>query len=206
MTRIAIVYHSGYGHTERQAEALREGAADVAGVTAELLAISPEGELPDGGWDRLAEADGIVFGTPTYMGGPSWQFKRFADQTSKIWAKQGWKDKTAAAFTNSASAIGDKPSTVNYLFTLAMQHGMLWVGPGLMPSNTKSADRNDVNWLGAYTGAMAQSPADASPDEGPPPGDLETARLAGRRVAEATRRWRTGGAGEVGEARTAAAA
>ena len=67
---------------------------------------------------------------------------------------------------------------------------MLWVGTGLMPSNKKSAQRNDVNWLGSFSGAIAQSPSDASPEEGPLPGDLETARLFGRRVAETTVRWR----------------
>jgi len=77
-----------------------------------------------------------------------------------------------------------------YFFTLAMQHSMLWVGTGLMPSNKKSAQRNDVNWLGSFSGAMAQSPSDSSPEEGPLPGDLETARIFGRRVAEAALRWR----------------
>jgi NAD(P)H dehydrogenase (quinone) len=74
--------------------------------------------------------------------------------------------------------------------TLAMQHSMLWVGTGLMPSNKKSAQRNDVNWLGSFSGAMAQSPSDSSPEEGPLPGDLETARVFGRRVAETARRWK----------------
>jgi multimeric flavodoxin WrbA len=189
MTNLTILYHSGYGHTRKQAEAVREGAAMVDGVEAALLPIDADGQLPADGWQALAASDGIIFGSPTYMGGPSWQFKRIADQTSKVWAGQGWKDKVAAGFTNSASISGDKLSTLNYMFTLAMQHGMLWVGSGLMPSNKKSADRNDVNWLGAYSGAMAQSPADSSPEEGPLPGDLETARRFGQRVAEATRRW-----------------
>ncbi len=64
-----------------------------------------------------------------------------------------------------------------------MQHGMAWVGTGMMPANTKAAQRNDVNHLGSFAGAMAQSPADSSPEEGPTPGDLETARLFGARVA-----------------------
>ena len=79
MADIVVVYHSGYGHTQRLAQAVAEGAG------AHLLAIDPEGNLPAGGWEQLAAADAIVFGAPTYMGGPSWQFKKFADASSKPW-------------------------------------------------------------------------------------------------------------------------
>jgi NAD(P)H dehydrogenase (quinone) len=81
---------------------------------------------------------------------------------------------------------GDKNSTLQYLWTLSQQHGMIWVGPAMMPANTKSADRNDVNYLGGYSGLLAQSPADSSPDEGPLPGDLKTAELFGARVVAVT--------------------
>jgi len=124
-------------------------------------------------------------GSPTYMGTVSWQFKKFADASSKAWFTQAWKDKVFAGFTNSATMNGDKLSTLHYLFTLAMQHSGIWVGTGLMPSNTKAADRNDVNYVGSFSGAMAQSPSDASPEE-MPAGDLETARLFGQRVAAVT--------------------
>ena len=189
MPHIAIVYHSGYGHTRKQAEAVAAGAGSVAGSQTCLIEIDAEGNLPDGSWDTLASAQAIVFGSPTYMGGPSWQFKKFADASSKPWFGQVWKDKLAAGFTNSASINGDKLSSLHYYFTLAMQHGMVWVGTGMMPANSKAAQRNDVNWLGAFSGAMAQSPSDSSPEEGPPPGDLETARLIGARVAETAARW-----------------
>jgi NAD(P)H dehydrogenase (quinone) len=189
MSHTVIVYHSGYGHTRKQAEAVQKGAAGVANATAELLEISAEGELPAASWEKLEAADAIVFGTPTYMGGPSWQFKRFADASSKPWFGSKWKNKIAAGFTNSASVNGDKSSTLNYLFTLSMQQGMVWIGTGMMPANSKAAQRNDLNWLGAFSGAMAQSPSDASPEEGPLPGDLETARLFGCRIAEAAARW-----------------
>ncbi|MBI3095585.1 MAG: flavodoxin family protein [Rhodocyclales bacterium] len=189
MSHTVIVYHSGYGHTRKQAEAVHQGAASVAGATAELLEISAEGELPAGGWQKLEAADAIVFGAPTYMGGASWQFKRFADASSKPWFGAKWKNKVAAGFTNSGSMNGDKLSTLHYQFTLAMQHGMVWVGTGMVPANTKAATRNDVNWLGSFAGAMAQSPVDSSPEEGPLSGDLETARLFGVRVAETAARW-----------------
>jgi NAD(P)H dehydrogenase (quinone) len=189
MSHTVVVYHSGYGHTRKQAEAVQQGAAGVPGASAELVEVNAEGQVADGGWEKLEKADAIVFGSPTYMGGPSWQFKRFADASSKPWFGSKWKNKVAAGFTNSASMNGDKLSTLHYMITLAMQQGMVWVGTGMMPANSKAATRNDVNWLGSFAGAMAQSPSDSSPEEGPPPGDLETARLFGARVAEIAARW-----------------
>jgi multimeric flavodoxin WrbA len=183
MTHVVVVYHSGYGHTQRLAQAVAEGA------DAQLLAIDAEGNLPAGGWEQLAKADAIVFGSPTYMGGPSWQFKKFADASSKQWFGQAWKDKLFAGFTNSASMNGDKYSTLSFFFTLAMQHGGIWVGTGMMPANAKAAQRNDVNYLGSFSGAVAQSPSDASVHE-MLPGDLETGRQFGKRVLESTRRWK----------------
>jgi NAD(P)H dehydrogenase (quinone) len=189
MSNIVIIYHSGYGHTKKQAEAVFRGVGEIDSLTVELIAIDPEGNISETAWESLTTAQAIIFGSPTYMGGPSWQFKRFADASSKPWFTQVWKDKIAAGFTNSASMNGDKLSTIHYFFTLAMQHSMVWVGTGLLPANSKSADRNDVNYLASFSGAMAQSPSDASPEEGPLPGDLETAKLFGKRVAEATERW-----------------
>jgi multimeric flavodoxin WrbA len=176
MSKIVIVYHSGYGHTKRVAEYVSEGAGG------ELLAIDAEGNLPDGAWETLAAADAIIFGTPTYMGGPSWQFKKFADASSKVWFGSGWKDKVFGGFTNSASFSGDKQNTLVYLNTLASQHGGIWVSLGMLPSNTKAAQRTDLNNIGGSLGAMAQSPSDAGVDE-IPQGDLDTAKAYGARVA-----------------------
>ena len=181
MANIAVVFHSGYGHTHRMAKSVADGA-DAA-----LVMIDADGDVSEAGWATLQEADAIIMGSPTYMGSVSWQFKKFADATSKPWFAQQWKDKVFAGFTNSATMNGDKHSTLHYLFTLAMQHSGIWVGTGLMPSNAKAAQRNDVNYVGSFAGAMAQSPSDASPAE-MLPGDLETARLFGQRVAEVTAR------------------
>lgn len=180
---IAIVFHTGYGHTAKQAQAVHAGAASVTGVTVATYQIDAEGNLPPNTWDALAVAGAILFGAPTYMAGPSWQFKKFADASSKPWFTMAWKDKVGAGFTNSAAMTGDKNGTLDYFFHLAMQHGMVWAGTGLMPSSSKAATRNDVNYLGSSSGLMAQSPSDSSPDEGPLPGDLETARLFGARIA-----------------------
>ena len=179
MSKIVIVYHSGYGHTKKVAEAVAEGSAGA------LLAIDAEGNLPEGGWEQLAAASTIVFGSPTYMGSVSWQFKKFADASSRPWFTQVWKDKLAAGFTNSASMNGDKLSTLHYLFTLSQQHSMLWVGTGMMPSNSKAATRNDLNYVASFAGLMTSTPSDASADV-MVPGDIATAKKFGERIAAAT--------------------
>ena len=184
MVSVVIVYFSGYGHTAKQAEAVRDGAAAVTEAHVQLLVISESGDLPESAWDAIAAADAIIYGSPTYMGGPAWQFKKFADASSKPWFAEAWKNKLAAGFTNSASTNGDKFSTISYFWTLSQQHGQLWVGTGLLPANTKADGPEKVNWTAGFGGAMAISPADASPEEAPRSGDLETAKILGQRVAQ----------------------
>lgn len=176
--KIVIVYHSGYGHTKKVAESVAEGSGGT------LLAIDAEGNLPEGGWEQLQAADAIVMGSPTYMGGPSWQFKKWADASSKAWFTMAWKDKLAAGFTNSAGMNGDKLSTLHYMFTLSQQQGMFWVGTGMMPAIQKSSTRHDLNYVASASGLMTVTPSDASVDE-MAAGDLATARAFGERVAAA---------------------
>ncbi len=178
MNKIVIVYHSGYGHTQKVAQAVAVGSGGT------LLAIDAEGNLPEGGWEQLAAAKAIVFGSPTYMGSVSWQFKKFADASSKPWYTKSWRNKLAAGFTNSATINGDKFSTVQYLMTLSQQHGMLWVGMGMHAPNAKQHTRDDINNLGGYSGLITTTPSDASVDE-MVPGDIATAKAFGQRVAEA---------------------
>ena len=181
MTKTVVVYHSGYGHTKRVAEYVSEGAAG------ELLVIDAEGNLPEGGWEKLEAADAIIFGAPTYMGSPSWQFKKFADATSKAWFTRAWQDKVFGGFTNSASFNGDKAVSLISMQTLASQHGGIWVSLGLSPSNSKAAQRTDLNNLGGSVGLLVQSPSDASVEE-IPQGDLDTAKSYGQRVARVAAR------------------
>ena len=175
MSKIAVVYHSGYGHTKVIAETFANE------IQATLIEVDQEGNIQDQDWDTLDAADAIVFGAPTYMGGVPWQFKKFADATSKVWFTRGWQDKVFAGFTNSASLNGDKQVTLIQLQTLASQHGGIWVSLGLLPANTKAAKREDVNNLGGSVGLLVQSPSDASVDE-IPTGDLDTAKLYAERV------------------------
>lgn len=184
MKKLVVLSHSGYGHTQKLAESVFAGVKSVQGIESEHIMISQEGIITDENWKSLAAAHGIIFGCPTYMGGPSWQFKRFADASSKPWFSDAWKDKLAAGFTNSATINGDKFSTIEYLITLSMQHGMVWVGTGMKAANSLAASRNDLNWLGGFSGLLGQSPSDGSPEQGPLPGDLKTGEAFGQRVAQ----------------------
>lgn len=176
-SNIAVVYFSGYGHTKVVAETFANE------INAQLIQLDQEGNITDQDWQTLSDAKGIVFGAPTYMGTAPWQFKKFADATSKVWFTRGWQDKVFAGFTNSASLNGDKQVTLIQLQTLASQHGGIWVSLGLLPANTKDATREDVNNLGGSVGLLVQSPSDASVEE-VPAGDLETAKLYAKRVQD----------------------
>lgn len=97
MLKIVVVFHSGYGHTLRMAHAIAEGSG------AQVIDVDDKGEVTPEEWEALNHADAIIMGSPTYMGSVSWQFKKFADATSKIWLAQGWKDKIFAGFIHGRS-------------------------------------------------------------------------------------------------------
>jgi len=179
---VVVIYYSGYGHTKAVAKQV------AAGAQAELIAINNEGNITEEDWQKLGQAGAIIFGAPTYMGGVPWQFKKFADESSKVWYSRGWQDKIFAGFVNSASLNGDKQVTLQYLQTLASQHGGLWVSLGVLPANQQASSRNDINNLGGSVGLLVQSPADAGADA-IPAGDLNTALKFGERVAAVTARF-----------------
>ena len=180
MSRVAIVYHSGFGHTKILAEAVARGAGSVPGTLAVLIPV----EEAEARAAELSAADAVIFGAPTYMGSVSAPFKAFMDWSSKLWAAGAWKDKLAAGFTNSASQNGDKLNSLVQLTIFAMQHGMVWVGLGLPPGNNSSKGSvNDLNRLGSFIGAMGQSNSDVGPDLAPIESDRKTAEHLGRRVA-----------------------
>lgn len=179
--RIAIAYHSGYGHTAKQAAAVGAGARSIPDADVALIDVQ---QITDQQWRLLDAADAIIFGAPTYMGGPSGVFKSFADATAGLWAEDRWQDKLAAGFTNSGHMHGDKLNTLIYFALFAAQHGMHWVNLGMKGGWDRSTGSvEDLNRLGSWLGAMAQSNKDEGPDVAPPPSDLRTAEALGRRVA-----------------------
>lgn len=188
MATISVVYFSASGHTAKMAEAVGKGAGSFVGTKTELIAISGDDIVKgrytnDGVITRLDASDAIIFGAPTFMGGPAAQFKAFADATAGSWFSQKWRNKLAAGFTVSGAPSGDKLSTLQYLHTLAMQHGMIWVGTGEMPTQP-----NGVNRLGSWIGAMAQAQPMESPDEAPNSDDKLSGEMLGKRVAQISSR------------------
>jgi multimeric flavodoxin WrbA len=114
--KIVVVYHSGYGHTVKIAEAVARGAAAIDGASVELVTAD---EAP-GRWELLDNSDAIIMGAPTYMGSLSAQFKTFMDATSHLqYAQKRWAGKVAAGFTNGASRGGDKQNSLVQLMTFA---------------------------------------------------------------------------------------
>ena len=188
--KVAIAYHSGYGHTERQAQAVADGVNAVDGVEADLIAVEDLVDAESAAWEKLDQAGAIIFGSPTYMGSASAAFKGFMDATSTRWMEQRWAHKLAAGFTNSGSQNGDKQNTLIQFCTLAAQHGMVWINLNLMPGNNHSGgSKDDLNQLGASLGAMAQSNVDVGADVAPGESDLKTAAALGENVANAVLRW-----------------
>lgn len=187
MSTIAIVYHSGYGHTAVVAEAVAKGVAD-AGATPKLLKIENAAQDFTAFLEEVSKADGVIFGSPTYMGDISAPLKAFFEASAGIWMKQGWKDKIAAGFTNGLTFAGDKGHALTSIVVLAMQHGMIWVGTAQPLGNVNgnsSAAPEAVNRLGYSMGVVTQSD-NAGADVTPPSGDREFARLLGERVAKVT--------------------
>jgi multimeric flavodoxin WrbA len=186
MPRIAIVYQSNAGHTAVLAHAVQVGAQSIANTTTSLIPVSEV----NGRWNELDQADAIIFGAPTFMGNVPADFKRFMDDSSVVWASQGWRNKLAAGFTCSACWSGDKLNTLMQMTIFAAQHAMIWVPLGTMPGyHTSQGTPRDLNRVGGFLGAMAQANADESSDVAPPQCDRDTAQALGKQVAEVATRF-----------------
>lgn len=183
MKTVTVLYFSGMGHTTKMAEAVAKGAGSLSDINVNLIGIEGK-DIENGRYrnetvmEMIDGSDAVIFGSPTYMGGPAAQFKAFADASGKRWMKGTWKDKLAAGFTVSGSPSGDKLSTLHYFFSLSMQHMMVWVGLAESAYNDTG-----INRLGSYSGAMAQA-GQEPPDEAPSEPDKLTGESLGRRVAE----------------------
>lgn len=185
---LAIAYHSGFGHTAVLSDAVASGARD-GGADVNVIAVD---RMTDADWDILDTADGIVFGCATYMGNVSAGFQTFAEQTGRRCLNGTWRDKIAAGFTNSGAKSGDKVNTLVSLAVFAAQHHMHWVNLGLGAGwNSVVGSENDLNRLGFWLGAGAQTDVDANSDQ-VHPSDVQTCRHLGQRVALVTRQLNVG--------------
>lgn len=180
MKRIAIIYHSGQGHTQFIAQQIQLGAAQIANIEVSLYAAEQLLSQPE----KLIQFDGLIWGTPTYLGGVSASLKQLMDATGGLWRQQKLRGKLAAAFTVSSLPAGDKQSTLISLFTFCMQHGMLWVGNPILPEQHQGvAYAQAANRLGSWSGLMAQATHGSAAhlfDDG----DIKTAHLFGQNFAK----------------------
>ncbi|EKA7358796.1 TPA: flavodoxin family protein [Vibrio parahaemolyticus] len=185
MSKIAIIYFSKTDATGQLARAIAAGV-EQQGIKQqggfEIISHRIEGsEIIEGRFvnpsliDELAECDAIIFGSPTYMGGVAAQFKAFADASSESWYHQKWANKVAAGFTSGGALNGDQSCTLQYLQTLANQHGMMWVG---LDKISNSGEQN-LNRYGVQGGIVAQGGADGQLHAS----DVATAEYLGKRVA-----------------------
>jgi len=156
--KINIIFYSLYGHVYRMAEAAAAGAREVEGAEVELYQIqetfTPEilekmgatdakksfAHIPVATVDKLAEADGIIFGVPTRFGMIPAQMQAFVDRTGGLWSKGVLVDKVGSIFTSSATQHGGQESTILGFSTVLFHHGMIIVGvpytyPGISVQN-----------------------------------------------------------------------
>ena len=174
--------HPRAGHTWRLAESVCYGAR-IADAQVHLIRIDEEGLVDGAGWDMLAVADGIIFGCSTHMGGPSWQFERFADDTIRVWRPTQWRDKLGRRVHQLDRDERRQVLHPDLLLDVAMRQGMVWIGTGMKPAIAydTAAPRESLNYIGGYGGAMATNPFDNPQDMSP--ADLATAAAFGQLFA-----------------------
>ncbi len=187
MSKIAIPFYSASGHTRCLAEAVLRGVKTISSDTC-LIDVSL---LDSNSWKLIEQADGIIFGSPTFMGGVAGQFKLFLDEFSYrgLWTEQKLVDKLAAGFTVATYPSGDKLNTIIQLSIFAAQFGMVWInncGIGRKVSKTE----HDYNEWGAWLGLMATSIPDKSKLISDI--DIQCAEQFGIRFAKSVGRWLKG--------------
>ncbi|MCF6132783.1 flavodoxin family protein [Flavobacterium sp. WG47] len=136
--------------------------------------------------ELLHNSDTIVFGSPTYFGNVSAEFKKFMETTGGFWFSQKWKDKLAAGFTNSSTTGGDKLATLSSLSLFAAQHSMIWISQGVMPRFLCDQQTDGQNRLGSYLGLMVQSDNNLQEVNPMQSGDLLTTELFAKRIVDIT--------------------
>ncbi len=184
MAQIIILYYSERGHTKKLANAIAEGVLSTNNSVF-LIDIS---EVNANITQLLQQADGILWGSPTFMGSMAAPMKAFIDNLSKsgFWIKQPLADKMAGGFTVATYPSGDKLSTLMQLALISAQHGMIWVNH-IGAGRRVSDDSVNPNPCGSWLGLMATSSNDKNQliDSD----DRLTAVAFGKRFSKAVSRW-----------------
>lgn len=193
MSKVLVLYYSMYGHIERMAEAIAEGARSVGGTevtvkrvpeimpreVAERAGAKLDQSAPIAEVAELANYDAIIFGTPTRFGNMTAQMRNFLDQTGGLWQSGGLVGKVGSVFTSTATQHGGQETTITSFHTTLLHHGMVIAGvPYSCPGLTNMDEISGGTPYGAST--LAAGDGSRTPSEN----ELEIARFQGRYVAE----------------------
>lgn len=199
-TRVQVIFYSMYGHIHQMAEAVAEGARLVEGAEVSVYQVAeivpPEvlersgataaraafAHVPVATVAQLAEADAIIFGTPTRFGNMTAQMRNFLDQTGGLWANGGLIGKVGSVFASTATQHGGQETTITSFHTTLLHHGMVIVGvPYSEPGLTNMTEITGGSPYGATTLAAADGSRQPSENE------LSIARFQGKHVTEIAR-------------------
>jgi NAD(P)H:quinone oxidoreductase type IV len=199
--KIQVIFYSMHGHVFTMAEAVAAGAREVEGADVSVFQVQelvPDtvlqktgaaaarqkfSHIPMADVHRLAEADAILFGTPTRFGNMAAQMRNFLDQTGGLWAKGALIGKVGSVFTSTGTQHGGQETTITSFHTTLLHHGMVIVG---VPYSCKGlVNMNEITGGTPY-GASTLAGADGARQ--PSQNELEIARFQGQHVAEITRR------------------
>ncbi len=193
MAKVLVLYYSTYGHVEKMAQAVAEGARSVAGTevtvkrvpelmppeVAKAAGAKLDQAAPIAEPAELANYDAIIFGTPTRFGNMAAQMRNFLDQTGPLWAKGALIGKIGSVFCSTATQHGGQETTITSFHSTLLHHGMIIVGvPYSEPGLTNMAEITGGSPYGAST--LAGPDGSRQPSEN----ELKIARFQGARVAQ----------------------
>jgi len=196
-TRIHVVFYSMFGHVHRMAEAVAEGVRQVDGTEVKLFQVAelvPDevleksgakqaraafAKLPVARPEDLAEADALIFGTPTRFGNMCAQMRNLLDQTGSQWMSGALIGKVGSVFTSTGTQHGGQETTITSFHTTLLHHGMIIVG---VPYSEQGLTNMDEITGGTPYGASTLAGSDGS--RLPSDNELGIARFQGRHVAE----------------------
>jgi len=200
-TKVHVVFYSMYGHIYRMAEAVAAGAREVEGTEVSLYQVPelvPDEALEKSGAkaaraafshvpviepDELAEADAIIFGTPTRFGNMCAQMRNLLDRTGSLWMSGALVGKVGSVFTSTATQHGGQETTITSFHSTLLHQGMIIVG---VPYSEQRLLNMDEITGGSPYGASTLAGADGSRQ--PSENELAIARFQGRHVATIARK------------------
>jgi len=195
--KVQVIFYSMYGHVHQLAEAVAQGAREVQGAEVSIYQV-PElvpdealeragakaardafAHIPVADPEQLAEADALIFGTPTRFGNMCAQMRNFLDRTGKLWMNGALVGKVGSVFTSTGTQHGGQETTITSFHTTLLHHGMIIVG---VPYSEARLMNMDEIAGGTPYGASTLAGADGSRQ--PTENELAIARFQGRHVAE----------------------